>query len=99
MYSCRGIFSNLGEFKKFLDDTKPHLVRLTETWLKPNNRTINFKGYEILRCDRVNGLGGGIALLISRESSANYRLSYWLALRVICLLMNYIIIATFLLVT
>ena len=57
-WNCRSIFSNLGEFQKFLDDAKPHLVGLTETWLKPN-KTVNFKGYEVLRCDRVNGLQGG----------------------------------------
>ena len=65
-WNCRSIFSNLGEFQEFLDSSKPHLVGLTETWLKPN-KSINFKGYDTIRCDRVNGLGGGVAVLISRE--------------------------------
>ena len=65
-WNCRSIFSNQGEFQNFLDNSKPHLVGLTETWLKPN-KSIKFKGYDVIRRDRVNGLGGGVAVLISRE--------------------------------
>ena len=42
------------------------LITLSETWLKPRvpNRLVTFSGYQLIRADRVDGLGfGGVAIL------------------------------------
>ena len=70
LWNCRSIYNNLGEFQKYLDDFKPNIVGLTETWLKPG-KNLKFPGYDIFRCDRLNENCGGVAILIQRELSYN----------------------------
>lgn len=65
LWNARSILSNLGEFQKRLDEDKPHIVCLTETWLKPD-KNISFKKFNIFRLDRINQ-GGGIAILVRKE--------------------------------
>ena len=46
MWNARSIFKNIDEFKKILDDNKPHIACITETWLKFKYQ-IQLNGYEI----------------------------------------------------
>ena len=63
-WNARSIIYNLDEFKKMLDDNKPHIACITETWLKYND-TININGYDILRNDRDFGRkAGGVAFIV-----------------------------------
>ena len=70
LWNCRSIVNNREEFQNYLDEVKPQIVGLTETWLKPG-RNLNFSGYEVFKCDRINENGGGVAILIQREISYN----------------------------
>ena len=71
LWNVRSLIKNLAEFQKLIDDLKPHLICLTETWLKPNIRNLKFKNFDILRNDRLNINGGGVAILIRKE--LNYK--------------------------
>ena len=72
LWNARSLFANFDEFKKILDDNKPHLSCITETWLKSND-TINLNGYEVLRKDRTFGrTAGGVAFIINKN--LNYSL-------------------------
>ena len=54
----------LSESKILAYTKKPHLLCLSETWLKPETDTPNFLGYKtIFRKDRQNGAGGGLLTL------------------------------------
>ena len=70
LWNCRSIYNNLEEFQKYLDEVKPNIVGLTETWLKPG-KNLKFSGYDIFRCDRLNENGGGVAILIQRNLTYN----------------------------
>ena len=66
LWNARSILGNLGEFQKCLDENNPHLICLTETWLKADKK-LGFKAYSVIRKDRPNQAGGGIAILIRKE--------------------------------
>ena len=48
-------------------------VAVTESWLHPDVKdsevTINFPGYSILRCDRMNRTGGGVCVFLRDDIS------------------------------
>ena len=70
-WNARSLSSKLDEFKKILDDNKPHIACITETWLK-NKDIININGYEILRQDREFGrTAGGVAFIIKNHLNYN----------------------------
>src|SRR2546426_331182 len=50
--------------------TKPDLICIAETNLKPN-KSIRFEGYQIIRMDRKAKQGGGVAILI--KTGLSYR--------------------------
>ena len=64
VWNCRSIYSNLTEFKKFIYQSKPQVICLTETWLKLSD-TLKVPNYNIYRKDRF-GKGGGVAILVSK---------------------------------
>jgi len=56
----------------------PDIIFVTETWLSndiPDNVFLCRHNYDILRCDRVNGVGGGVAIL-SKKSLGVIRRSW-----------------------
>ena len=62
VWNCYSINSNLIEFKNYIYNNKPHIICLTETWLKLIDK-FKIPGYKIYRKDRF-GNGGGVSILI-----------------------------------
>ena len=65
-WNARSILRNLGEFQKTVDEVKPKVICLTETWLKPNIG-FSLRDYDVFRKDRENFDEGGVAILVRRE--------------------------------
>ena len=65
-WNARSIMRNLGEFQRIVDEMKPRVICLTETWLKANSN-FSLRGYEIFRGDRIDAVAGGVAILVRRE--------------------------------
>lgn len=65
-WNARGLNkSKLEEFRNFLSKSKPEIVLLSEThWVKPFN--VKFKSYHILKKNRPNRIGGGVAILVHK---------------------------------
>ena len=62
VWNCHSINSNIIEFKNHLYRSKPHVICLSETWLKLVDR-LKISGYSIYRKDRF-GKAGGVAILV-----------------------------------
>ena len=60
-WNCRSIGTSgrASELDKSLDETKPHIACISETWLKVNSKLMEFKGYKTRRKDRPGGRDGG----------------------------------------
>lgn len=64
-WNCRSANSNRGNLVKALSDLEIDFAILSETRYKPNF-TVTFKGFNIIRQDKVDGTAG-VALLISKK--------------------------------
>ena len=64
LWNCRSLYPNMIEFKKFVSQSNPHIICLTETWLKLID-TLKLQSYNVYRKDRF-GKGGGVAILVSK---------------------------------
>ena len=66
-WNARGLTkSKLEEFKKFLSSTSPEIVFISEShWSSSFN--VRFRSYHILKKDRAQRMGGGVALLIHKS--------------------------------
>ena len=69
LWNARGINANIVEFQNYLYRSSPHIVCITETMLRNNNK-VKFKGFQVFRKDRAEGRGGGIIILIKNGFSA-----------------------------
>lgn len=72
LINARSIRSNRNIIKEFLDQTKPTILAITETWIKGdcdvNASDIVKDGYTLLRKDRSGPKnGGGVALLCPQQ--------------------------------
>ena len=78
-WNCRSIGTpgRAVELDKSLDERKPHIACISETWLKETSKLMDFKGYKIRRKDRPGGRdGGGLFFLIKDGVKFNdYRLT------------------------
>ena len=64
--NIRGIRSKKVELENYLNEEKPDIVSINESFLKPKfNFEIN--GYNILRKDRIHGIHGGVTILIKDQ--------------------------------
>ena len=77
--NIRGLMGSGGKSKTaFLSDQatihSSLAVAVTETWLKPeikdSEMLVNFPGYTLYRCDRVNRIGGGVCVFLRDDLSA-----------------------------
>ena len=68
-------YVKLGEITNVVVRTRPHLICLQETWLKPDTHSdldVNIDGYSIFRKDRSNGArGGGLLTYVRNDLSAS----------------------------
>lgn len=73
------------EIHKLLFESKLDIIGISETWLSEynSNEAVNLEGYTIVRCDRQNRRGGGVALYISNKFKFNIIMveSYFESLR------------------
>ena len=65
-WNCHSLYNKLNEFRDKLYKYKPHVVCLTETWLK-NNRIPVFQNYNKYLYIRPENVGGGLCILIRRD--------------------------------
>ena len=70
LWNAQSIYSTgtFGEFQKIVEETKPNIICLVETWLNPN-KNLKLKGFQVFRKDR-DANGGGIAILTKLELDA-----------------------------
>ena len=66
LWNCRSLYANMIEFKKFISQANPHIICLTETWLKLTD-TLKLQPYNIYRKDRF-GKGVGSLFWLVRHS-------------------------------
>ena len=62
--NTRSLYKNFDEFKAIIEELKPNIVCVTETWLKDHHQDIEVRinGYELIRKDRTDMRGGGVAM-------------------------------------
>lgn len=65
--NCQSLMAHLDEFRLFFTNSKYDIICLSETWLKPTilDQIVELPGYQLLRCDRIGRMGGGVALLLA----------------------------------
>ena len=67
--STLGVRSKYHELLDICDKLNdPEVIVLCETWLKPSDPHPNILGYSFSGCDRKNGKGGGIGILVKNKS-------------------------------
>ena len=72
-WNCKSVHAK-GRFSELivlLYDQMPHIACISETWLHVNSKTVNIKGYKILRKDRVVNNAGGLMFLIREDVNFN----------------------------
>ena len=64
-WNARSMKANRDELKKFIDTRNAPIdvLCIQETWLKAKNR-FNLPGFSMVRKDRIDREGGGVAILI-----------------------------------
>lgn len=69
--NCRSVNNKIPELHQIIDQVKPDIICLTETWLKPETHTSEIfpghLGYQIYRDDRTTGKGGGVLLAVTNN--------------------------------
>src|SRR5436190_20631254 len=65
----RSLNTGFEEMASLVADFDFDIFGVTETWLHPDSPFQNYKipGYTILRCDRANSVGGGVALYVKED--------------------------------
>ncbi|MEW8543113.1 MAG: endonuclease/exonuclease/phosphatase family protein [Candidatus Thiodiazotropha sp.] len=70
--NAQSILNKFSEFSDKINNVKPLIIGITETWLKPEIRDseVMLNGYELFRCDRPVISGGGTLLYIHESLSS-----------------------------
>ena len=70
LWNAQSIYSTgtFGEFQKTVEETKPNVICIVETWLNPD-KNLKLNGFQVFRKDR-DANGGGIAILTRLELDA-----------------------------
>lgn len=71
-WNARSLLANGQEFKGFIKELrkKPEIVCIQETWLKPV-LDFNIKGYDCVRRDREEDIGGGCIIFVKQGVQYN----------------------------
>ena len=72
VWNCHSLYNKLSHFKIHIYVDKPHVICLTETWLKAN-RLPSFVGYSCYYNLRGQQGGGGTVILIRNDVCARYK--------------------------
>ncbi len=65
-WNAKSLLAHSKEFEKYVDDHRPDVVCIQETWLN-EDRQYDLPGYTLHRHDRLNRNGGGVATFIKKE--------------------------------
>ena len=73
--NARSIINKKTELNIMVDDIKPHIIGITESWANNDikNAELGLEGYVMFRKDRIGRRGGGV-LLIYYTSRTLYQL-------------------------
>ena len=66
-WNCRSIVENKANSIDFLKGNAADIIILNETWLKSKYKQFKITGYNIIRKDRENKRGGGVAILLTKK--------------------------------
>lgn len=71
MANIRSVSKNINELLAVLQNHKTDIVALSETWLNPGTALAPLlagvcSNYDVFRCDRQRGKGGGVALFVRK---------------------------------
>lgn len=75
--NAQSLLCHIDEVRAIFDHSNVDLIGVSETWLKPNldSFEVEIPGYILIRNDRVNKTGGGVALYIRDGLKANVLLT------------------------
>ena len=64
--NARSIINKKNELNIMVDDIKPHIIGITESWANKDitNAELGLEGYVMFRKDRIGRRGGGVLLYI-----------------------------------
>ena len=64
--NARSIINKKTELNIMVDDIKPHIIGITESWANNDitNAELGLEGYVVFRKDRIGRRGGGVLLYI-----------------------------------
>jgi len=63
LWNARSVLNKSIDLNHLLEKEQPDILALCETWLK-NKDSFNLEHYKIIRCDRPEKIGGGLAICI-----------------------------------
>ena len=72
--NARSIINKKTELNIMVDDIKPHIIGITESWANKDitNAELGLEGYVMFRKDRIGRRGGGVLLYIKDTIPAYY---------------------------
>ncbi|XP_071944696.1 uncharacterized protein [Antedon mediterranea] len=67
--NAEGFLNKRSEFFVLIEERKPHIIGITETWLSDNvlDAEIAMKGYNLFRKERANKAHGGLLLYVNEK--------------------------------
>lgn len=65
-WNSQSIYNKTAEVHYFLTKHKIDVLLINETWLAPN-KNIYIAGYNCIKKDRLNNIGGGVAIIIKKN--------------------------------
>ena len=73
--NARSIINKKTELNNMVDDIKPHIIGITESWANDDitDAQLGLEGYAMFRKDRIGRRGGGVLLFI-KETIPAYEL-------------------------
>ena len=71
----RSIINKKSELNIMVDDIKPHIIGITESWANNDitDAELGLEGYVMFRKDRIGKRGGGVLLYIKETSTVTGR--------------------------
>ena len=78
---ARSIINKKTELNIMVDDIKPHIIGITESWVNNDitDAELGLEGYVMFRKDRIGRRGGGVLLYINNNNNNNNKLGICIA--------------------
>ena len=65
--NARGLKGKIPSLLQYIAEYKPDIMGISETWMQPGDR-LQINGYTCIRADRKERNGGGILLLVKKQT-------------------------------